>query len=116
MHGYSLAKKTNLFKGRLPMSEVDSLPPTYSISVRLRRTTLEYAYVRVPVTDGIMQTDDHGTVKTDEKGHAHIDPEKMVQRAMEILQAGPPRWYPEGEKIEPHPIQKGPEGGEQYTI
>ena len=94
------------------MSEEHAVTPSYSVSLRLRRVTVEYAYVRVPVTGEIMQTDETGTVKADEQGHVHIDPGKMVQRGIDLARSGPTRWYPEEETIEPHPIQKAPDADE----
>jgi hypothetical protein len=91
------------------MTEEGAETPTYSVCLRLRRVTVEYAYVRVPVTQEIMQTDDHGETRTHDEGYAHIDPKKMVRRGIDIAQAGQTRWYREEETIEPHPIQKAPE-------
>jgi hypothetical protein len=97
------------------MPERESGTPTYSVSLRLRRITVEYAYVSVPVTDAIMQTDDHGELKTDEKRYTRIDVEKMVQRGIDIARSGQTRWYPEEEKVEPHPVQKAPDPGEEAS-
>jgi hypothetical protein len=77
---------------------------TYSITFRLQRVTVEYAYVSVPITsDKIIEQVD---------GTARIDPAKLVQQAIELgLESGVP-WYKESEDIHPHPIQKAPEAGE----
>ena len=87
-------------------------PKTYSVSVRVKRTTVEYAYVPVPVTGEIMETDEMGDEVRDEKGFAHIDPEKLMRRAAEQARQPSVKWYRESEHIEPHPIQKAPEPDE----
>lgn len=76
----------------------------YSISLRLRRTTVEYAYVSVPVDDAI--------VRPDESGVGRIDAERMTAVAVQF--GGRPEvvWYPEDRDIVPHPMQKAPEPGE----
>jgi hypothetical protein len=38
-------------------------PKTYSIALRVRRVTVEDAYVAVPVTDSILIPDDEGTAR-----------------------------------------------------
>jgi len=87
--------------------------PPYSISVRVRRTTTGYAYIAVPVSDELMQTDESGAVACDPAGFAHLDPGKVLQRALELAQSPNVRWHPEEEQIEPHPTQKAPERGEE---
>ena len=47
-----------------------SEPKTYSISYRLRRTTIEEAFVSVPVNEDIFEA------APDEAGYRHIDREK----------------------------------------
>lgn len=78
----------------------DSPHPTYSVSIRLQRTTAEYAFVSVPVTSDLMIDAGDGT--------ARIDTDRMAQRAMEmgvVLQDG---WQIEEQHIQPHPIQTPP--------
>lgn len=94
----------------------DNSPKTYSISLRLRRTTIEYAYVSVLVTGDIMQADDEGNILQDANGHARIDPQKMVLRATELARRPTVTWYRESEQIEPHPIQKAPEADEMSEM
>lgn len=77
---------------------------TYSISLRLRRITAEYAYVNVPVVDDV--------VKPDEQGVGRIDVEALTRRAIEMGQQPEVVWYREEQRIEPHPLQKAPEPGE----
>jgi hypothetical protein len=89
-----------------------SEPKRYSVSLRLRRTRVEYSYVLVPVTDDIMTTAADGCVERDEKGNAHIDVSKFVRRATEIASAEPQKWLLESESYEPHPIQKSPDPDE----
>ena len=77
---------------------------TYSISMRLRRLTVEYAYVNVPVTDDL--------IKPDEQGVGRIDVALMAQNAVEMGQHPEVVWYREEQRLETHPIQKAPEPGE----
>ena len=78
----------------------------YSVSWRLQRIRMEYAYVRVPVADDV--------IKVDEKGAGRIDADKMAQRALELGQSSNVEWYPESQQIQLHPIQKAPEPGEKW--
>lgn len=91
----------------------DDQPRTYSISVRVRRTTLEYAYVLVPVDNQIMRTDDAGLPLRDENGSARIDGEKFAAQAVTLAGSSIVEWYPESSHIEPHPLQKPREENEQ---
>jgi hypothetical protein len=77
---------------------------TYSVSLRLRRTTVEYAYVSVPVADDLVRPDDQGVNR--------IDVEAMTRWAIDM--GGRPEvvWYREEQRVEPHPLQKAPEPGE----
>jgi hypothetical protein len=79
---------------------------THSISVRLQRITKEYAYVRVPVTDAIMEVD--------EKGVGRIDPQKLLQGAVELGRLPQVEWYLEDRQFQPHPIQQAPGPGEKW--
>jgi hypothetical protein len=74
---------------------------TYSISLRLRRTTTEYAYVSVPVVGDL--------VKPDEQGVGRIDVEALTQWAVEMGRRPEVVWYRETEQIKPHPLQKDPD-------
>jgi hypothetical protein len=78
---------------------------TYSICIRVKRTTVEYAYVSVLVSGEIMKRDDKGEVVNDENGHAHIDPQKLTYQAVEQARQKSVKWYGESEQIEPHPLQ-----------
>jgi hypothetical protein len=75
-------------------------PAYYSVSFRLQRTTTEFAFVSVPVTGDLMVKQPDGT--------ARIDVAKMVQRAIEMGRDSGVAWQPEGQYIEPHPIQTPP--------
>ena len=79
---------------------------TYSILIRLRRTTTEDAFIRVPVVGDLMLPE------VDEHGHHHIDSTKLVAAATRLAQEASVRWVRDGEPmIEPHPIQTPlPEG------
>ncbi|MEV0522003.1 hypothetical protein AB0I66_01155 [Streptomyces sp. NPDC050439] len=73
---------------------------TYSISVRLQRTTVEEAYVSVPVTDAVMQQEPA------ENGSSRLDKEKFVAAAIEL--GGEAEWLPEQQQVALHPIQQAP--------
>ncbi len=72
----------------------------YSISIRLRRTTTETAFVLVPATGAIMIPQPDGT--------ARIDPEKMTAVAVQLGNDPVLKWEVESKSIEPHPIQIAP--------
>jgi hypothetical protein len=74
---------------------------SYSVQIRLRRTTVECAYILVPVTSELM-TDDN-----------RIDPEKLMRQATDLGRQAFIRWYPEELRVEPHPIQKPCDPGEE---
>lgn len=85
---------------RIPEGEA-----TYSVSLRLRRVTVEYAYVNVPVADDV--------VKPDEQGVNRLDFEALTGKAIEMSQSPEVVWYREEQKTEPHPLQKAPEQAEK---
>ncbi len=76
----------------------------YSISLRLKRVTEEYAYVGVPVVGDV--------IKVDEKGENRFDFDELTRRAIEMSQSPEVVWYREVQKTELHSIQKAPEDGE----
>ena len=76
----------------------------YSVSWRLRRTTVEYAYVTVPVAGNI--------VRPDAQGVNRIDSEAMGRRAVDLGQSPEVVWYREEQRIDLHPLQKAPDPDE----
>ena len=70
-----------------------------SVSWRLMRTTVEYAYVSVPIA---------GMVRPDAQGVGRIDAEAMGRRAVDLGQSPEVVWYREEERIDLHPLQKAP--------
>jgi hypothetical protein len=78
---------------------------TYSVSLRLRRVTFDYAYVSVPVVDNV--------VKPDEQGVNRIDFGELTRMAIEMSQSPEVVWYREEQNTEPHPVQKAPDEGEK---
>ena len=77
------------------MSDDDDPPKTYSVAVRLRRTTVEEVHVRVPVTDDVV---------TD----GHLDGAKIFAAALQIG-TEPQRWLRESAPtLEIHPLQTPP--------
>jgi hypothetical protein len=78
---------------------------TYSVGWRLRRITVEYAYVAVPVADDL--------VKPDEQSVGRIDVQALTQRAVVMGYQPGVVWYREEQRVEPHPLQRAPEPGEE---
>ena len=77
--------------------------PSFSISIRLRRTMHEEAFVSVPVTDEIKQD------TPDEQGRFSLDGKKVMDAAIRLGAAQGTRWIVDGEPvIELHPIQTAP--------
>ncbi|MFC9330675.1 hypothetical protein [Kitasatospora sp. NPDC057015] len=74
---------------------------SYSISVRLQRTTVEEAYVSVPVTDAVMQEEPA------EDGSHRLDTQALFAAAVELGRGAD--WLPEGRQVEVHPVQKAPD-------
>lgn len=80
--------------------------PTYSISVRLRRTVHETLHVLVPVTDEVMVEEPDGT--------AHLDGKKVFAAAVELGRGDQHVWVVDGDPvIEIHPIQGPPPPAEK---
>ena len=83
---------------------MDKTPrPTYSVSIRLQRTTTEHAFVSVPVTSDLAIDSGDGT--------ARIDTDKLMQRATEMGIALGNGWQIEERHVRPHPIQTPPSDG-----
>jgi len=78
----------------------DTSGATYSVSLRLQRTTTEFAFVSVPLTADLTIAKPDGT--------GQIDVEKMVQRAVEMGQASSVSWQKEEQHVKPHPVQMAP--------
>lgn len=75
----------------------DDPPRSYSIAVRIRRTTVEFVHVRVPVTEAVVIDD-------------HLDPDKVFAAAIEVGKTDASlRWLCDVEPvIEIHPLQTPP--------
>jgi hypothetical protein len=82
------------------MSEIDDEDRIYSISLRLRRVTYEYAFVKVPVTDAVIDQQPDGSGRLN--GKRVFDVGVELGRSSEVV------WYPEEQSIEPHPLQTPP--------
>ena len=78
----------------------DTSGATYSVSLRLQRTTTEFAFVSVPLTADLTIAKPDGT--------GQIDVEKMVQRAVEMGQAADIPRELESQQVQPHLIQTPP--------
>jgi hypothetical protein len=85
---------------------MDQIPPgsLVSVSWRLRRVTVEYAYVSVPVADDLVRPDDQGVNR--------LDAQAMARKAVEMGQSSEVVWYRAEQQVELHPLQKAPEPGE----
>jgi hypothetical protein len=78
---------------------------SYSISVRLRRTTVEYAFVSVPVDEHICEP------HPDNPKKERVNPHKVMEIAKRMGADATVLWAREGEPlIEPHPWQTPPPG------
>jgi len=78
-------------------------PKSYSISMRLRRVTVEEAFVSVPLNEEVLEPAVEGLA------HRHVDGEKVVKVALELGRHPKTCWILEGQPvIEPHPIQMPP--------
>ncbi|MER6208798.1 hypothetical protein ACWDG9_26245 [Streptomyces sp. NPDC001073] len=75
---------------------------SYSVSVRLQRTTVEERYVSVPVTDAVMRAE------PDPDGSRRLDADKLLAAAIE-LGRDDTDWLPEEREVTIHPIQKAPD-------
>jgi hypothetical protein len=86
---------------------MDELPPgaIVSVSWRLRRITVAYAYVSVPVADEL--------VRADEQRIGRLDVEAMTRKALEMGQRPEVIWHREEQRVELHPVQKAPDPGER---
>jgi len=89
----------------LHTSEEPGKMQTYSISIRLQRTTTEYAYVSVPVNDDLL-------VKQAD-GIGRVDPAKLGEISIALGKSDEVRWHPEDQNIQMHPMQQAPEPGER---
>ena len=77
--------------------------PTYSISLRLRRTIQQDCYVSVMVNDAI--------VKQNEDGTFGIDTDKLFAEGVKLGANENADWQQETSVVEVHPIQMArPEG------
>jgi hypothetical protein len=67
---------------------------TFSVQIRLRRTTIEHGYVRVEVTPDLIGSD------------GNLDSEGLFRRALELGEEPQMVWHREEHIVEPHPIQQ----------
>jgi hypothetical protein len=83
----------------------ETLPlDTYSIQLRLQRTTTEHCFVSVPVTSDIIDQQADGT--------GRVNFERMTAAAIQIATLQDVQWHTEDSVIQPHPIQRPKEEGE----
>lgn len=76
------------------------MPNTYSITVRLRRTKTEQAFVSLPITDELMESD------SEVSGESRLAVERVMQAASRLGNAPNTEWKVDGEvTVELHPIQ-----------
>jgi hypothetical protein len=77
---------------------------TFSVQIRLCRTTIEYGYVNVEVTPDLIGLD------------GKLDSEGLFRRAVEFGKEPKMNWYEEERNVEPHPIQRPREPHEKYMF
>ena len=82
------------------MSETNSEARSYSVSLRLQRVTHEYAFVKVPVTEAVMDEQPDGSWRLNGK--------KIFDAGVELGRGNEVAWVPEEESIHPHPLQTPP--------
>lgn len=73
--------------------------PTFSISVRLRRTKAEYAFLSVPIDEHVLERDPEDNKKL------RISPERVNEIAKRLGEESSVMWAEEGRLIEVHPNQ-----------
>ena len=82
---------------------IATIMPTYSLSVRLRRTKVEYAFVSVPIDEHVLEIDPEDNTKL------RINPEKVSEMAKRLGLDKTVLWAEEGGPlIEMHPLQTAP--------
>lgn len=74
--------------------------PTYSISVRLQRTTTEFAFVSIPATADLIAEQPDGT--------GRLDAARMIERGVEMGKQPGVAWQHESQEVQPHPLQVPP--------
>lgn len=83
------------------MADSSGTQPTYSVSVRLQRTTTEECFVAVPVTSDVLKPQAH------EDGEYSLDTEKLFAAVIELGQRSE-TWSVESQHVALHPIQMAP--------
>jgi hypothetical protein len=74
-----------------------------SISVRLRRSTIETARVTVPITEEVTRPGEDGSARK-------LDVDKIIDAALRIGKLTSTNWELEGDpEISLHPVQADPE-------
>jgi hypothetical protein len=76
---------------------------SYSISVRVRRVTIEEVYVKVPVDSSVMNPE------PDADGSHRLDGGKVMAEATRLA-THLAEWHVEEQSVSIHPIQKAPDG------
>jgi len=90
----SLVQSTRLEQIKL----MGSTGKTYSITLRLRKTTFEDGYVSVPLTSAITKLGDDGTTR--------IDTDAFLREAMRLSEDPRVEWRVENVTTEGHPMQQ----------
>lgn len=88
-------------------TEAPEPPSSYSIALRVQRTTIEYAYLRIPITEAVVDEQPNGS--------GRINAEKLVAEGQRMAQSPEMIWYSESQTIEPHPWQQAPSESELYS-
>lgn len=69
-----------------------------SLSLRIQRTTVEYSYVQIPLTDDMLVFDADGI--------GQVNTERAFERGLELAQEHDLVWFYESEQLLPHPWQR----------
>ena len=96
-------RPVRLAQRRISLTIASMERKTYSISVRLKRTKIEYAFVSVPMDGTVMEPDPEDATKLRVNGEKVFETAKRMGTETTVL------WAREGEPlIEIHPLQIAP--------
>src|SRR5262249_41983420 len=100
---HSTTRQSHWFRRYLSLTIASMERKTYSISVRLKRIKIEYAFVSVPLDGNVMEPDPEDATKL------RVNGEKVFERAKRMGTEATVLWAQEGEPvIEIHPWQTAP--------
>lgn len=86
----------------------ENLSKKRSISLRVQRMTVEYSYVRIPLTDDMLIFDSEGV--------GRVNTDLAFTRGLELAQESNLVWFYESEEIGAHPWQRPPDQEEKILL